>query len=96
MNAIDEPSDYDLLMRTPGMREWIESRRARTVNPERDLLTVRQAAAYVGIAQSTFYTHIYLGNGPRQEADHPRRFLRVDLDDWIENRSTHPGRRKNE
>ena len=93
---VDGTDDDELIMRIPGVREWIERHRASPAVPVSELLTVRRAAEYVGIAQSTLYTHIYRGSGPRQELDRPRRFSSADLDDWIENRSTPPGRRKNE
>ena len=57
-----------------------------TETKKRDLLTVDQAAEYVGLSRSTLYQYASARIIPSLKLGRLLRFDRVDLDAWVDSR----------
>lgn len=75
---------------TTGARDKPVAVRYRPPMTESRLLTVEQAAEYLGCGRSTVYVMLDTGQLPSLKIGKLRRISRTDLDDWIELRMVYP------
>jgi excisionase family DNA binding protein len=58
--------------------------------PAREIMDIRQAAAYLGISSDTLYKYAGEGSIPGFKLGNRWRFRRLRLEEWMDRQSTKP------